>query len=175
MLIIEKQTKNIITRQWIQKELLFFNTASLRSFFLLGAVMLLLFAPIVIAITCGLIARSESLVLKIVLITVLDGIFLAPNLIFAYYIVQRIFERQKIKKGEFDILIHRLEDKREQLAGTARHHRIEYMFCFEGFLPYLPDYTIYQLASREDKFYLVRFRGQRTIQLLYPMKMYEYK
>ena len=172
---MKSRTKNTITRQSIQKELLFLNSASLRLVLPVGAFTLLLFLPIAIAITCGLIAQSEALALKIVLITLLDGILLSPVFVLVCSLIQIILERQRIKRGNFDILLHKLSEKRERLDWSRRQKRIRYEFCFEGFLPYRPDYTIYQLAEREDDFYIVRVGGKRTIRLLYPTKIYEFK
>ena len=60
-------------------------------------------------------------------------------------------------------------------GGTAVSKHIVEFLHFEGFKKIVVDHTIFQLTSRGDEFYIIRYQNKKAIKLLYPVKMYEYR
>ena len=79
---MKKPTKNIITREFIEKELRFYNTADIKAGLLLGSVLSALLIPAVIAVLFGfspwVYRETGKIVLSIIFTAFLLLFFLSP-------------------------------------------------------------------------------------------------
>ncbi len=163
--LVEKQTKNIITREWVGKELLFYNTASIKHTAVCLAAVILLFGVF------SLLTSAFSYEMAIV--SCLVGCI--PMIVILVLLIRLLKERKQLKNGGFEIVICPLLYKEEKLVRSGRSHRMQEMFHFEGFNEVWANHTEYQLASMDDEFYIVHYKGSKEARMVYPLKMYEYK
>ncbi len=168
---MEKQTKNIITREWVEKELRFYNTADIRSTLVLCGVLSLLFLPLTIGIVYAICALIENILLKIVLSVIIGAITSAPIWINLLRLRGSLTERKLLENGDFDIVIRNVQYKSEKIV----HRHIEEYLHFDDFEEFSVEHTTFQLASQGDAFYIIHYKTKRLIKLLYSAKMYEYK
>ena len=90
---MEKQTKNVITRDFIEKELRFYNTADIRSTLVLCGGLSLFFVPLTIGAVYGFFALLENVCLKILLSVLVGGLIYYRREISIFYIVYRFLDR----------------------------------------------------------------------------------
>lgn len=169
-----KETKNVITREWIEKELRFYNTADIRSCTLLFVVFSLIFIPIGLLAVNGVASEFKPVLIKIVLWVVLTPLVSAPSWISLLSLYKCFKERALIQKGDFEIVVKELSHKSEKLVYRNRRTRMEEVLHFADFKPISVGHTRYQLSSRGDEFYIVHYKGSNRIKFFYPLKMYEY-
>lgn len=171
---MKKPTKNIITREFIEKELRFYNTADIKAGLLLGSVLSALLIPAVIAVLFGfspwVYGETGRIVFSIVFTAFFVLVFLAPVFAFVQMLFSAFAQRKKLLKGEFVITIRKLKNKKEKIV--QRH--IEECLCFKNYGDCSVGSTVYQLADKGDKFYIVHYKANKTVKLLYPVKTYEY-
>ena len=162
---MEKQTKNIITRQWVKKELLFYNTATLKHTAVgLAAVILLLGF---ISFLLSAFSREGAIVVGL-----LGGIPLIAILVLQI----RLFkERKQLQNGAFEIVTRPLLYKDEKMVGSGRNRRLQEMLHFDGFDEVWANHTEYQLCTMDDEFYIVHYKGSKKAEMVFPLKLYEYK
>ena len=89
VIIMQKQTKNIITREWLEKELYFYNTAALRTHAVICATVSFLLLPIIILCVVGLCNSIYNVFFKLLLFKV--------NLNFSFIAYQYPLISNKIK------------------------------------------------------------------------------
>ena len=160
-----KQTKNIITREKIENDLLFSNTATLKYTAVCFAALMLAFLGI------GLFILALSYAAAIFTFAIAGIIICVFVVMFA-----RIFmERRHLKNGDVEIVIRHLLYKDERLVRVGKSRRMQEMFHFAGFEEVWANHTEYQLATMDDEFYIVYYKGSKTVKMLFPLKMYEYK
>ena len=172
---MEKQTKNIITREWVEKELRFYNRAGIRS----NLRLLLILSPIFLPLTIWL-AIGYAKEFGFSGISALVGIFIIASISIGIWIpicllTKHLFEKRLIDRGDFEITESLLSEKAERRVIREFDRRIERQLSFPGFKWVTPSsHVIYELATRGDKYYLVHYKNKRTIKFCYPAKMYEY-
>lgn len=169
---MKKETKNIITREFIEKELRFFNTADIRSTLVLCAIFLFLAAIIIIPSFFGIFGENVSLALRILLFLLVAIPTSAPFFICLFSLAISLKERKKLQRGDFEIVTRQLLYKSEELRNC--NSTVE-LLHFSGFDKVSSGHTVFQLASAGDEFYIVHYKGKSTIKLFYPAAMYEYK
>ena len=163
--LMEKQTKNIITRQWVKKELLFYNTATLKHTAVGLAVIILIFG--FISLLLSAFSRKGGIVV---------GLFGGIPLIAILIVQIRLFkERKQLQNGAFEIVTRPLLYKDEKMVGSGRNRRLQEMLHFEGFDEVWANHTEYQLSSMNDEFYIVHYKDSKKAEMVFPLKMYEYK
>lgn len=172
---MEKQTKNIITKESIAKELRFLSGADIRTAIILGVVSSVFCIPLTIGSVLAIFKEFNNIIIEIILCILIGGICILPVAVTAFIIVKRLMERRLIDKGEFEISTRELLYKEEKYERRGRHHRTVKVLHFSGFEVATLGGTVYQLAAAEDKFYLVHYRGKSSVMLFYPAKMYEYR
>lgn len=160
-----KQTKNIITREKIENDLLFSNTATLKYTAVCFAALMLAFLGI------GLFILALSYAAAIVTFTI-AGIIIC---VFAVMFARIFIERRHLKNGDVEIVIRHLLYKDERLVRVGKSSRMQEMFHFAGFEEVWANHTEYQLATMDDEFYIVHYKGSKTVKMLFPLKMYELK
>lgn len=169
---MEKQTKNEITREFIEKELRFYNTADIRSTLVLCGGLSLLFVPLTIGVVYGFFALLENVCLKILLSVLVGGLTSAPIWINLLSLITSLREQKLLQNGDFDIVVCEVQYKDEKLV--YRRHT-EKFFHFVGFKEISVGNVYYDLSSQGDEFYIVHYKGCTNIKLLYSLKMYELK
>lgn len=168
---MEKQTKNIITRKQIEKDLLFSNTASIKhTAVCLAAVALAL--GVVSAIFLSFLPTG-FLWLDIIIWVFFIGIVGAPVWAISAMLIKALIERKHLKKGDLQIVVRPLLYKEEKLVRGSDN--FEKVFHFKDFEEVLADSTHYQLSTPGDLFYIVHYRGSRDAKSVLPSKLYEYK
>ena len=166
---MEKQTKNIITREWIEKELRFYNSADIKSRLVLCGVFTVILLPITIALIYGILLSLDNVLVKIVLSIFMGAITSSPIWLFFILIQNALCERKMLARGDFDIVTRDVSCKSEEIV----HRHIEEYLHFSGFNKMSVGHTTFQLTSAEDTFYIVHYKDKKDIKLLYSAKMYE--
>ena len=166
---MQMQTKNIITREWVEKELRFYNSAHIKSSVVLFIVVTLIFAPATVAMVYGIDVTFDNTVFKILLSAFVIPILIAPMCIWFVYIVKGLRDKRMLACGSFEIVVADLSYKAEEYI----HRRLEEKLYFPGFNKLTVGHTAYQLASAGDSYYLVCYKGRKKIELFYPQKLYE--
>ena len=166
---MEKQTKNIITREWVEKELRFYNTADIRSRLVLCSVFTVILLPITIALIWGVVESFDHVLVEIFLSIFMGCITSSPILHFSLLIREALCEKKMLDRGEFDIVTRDVSYKSEEMV----HRHIEEFLYFCEFDKISVGHTTFQLASVGDEFYIVHYKGKKDIKLFYSAKMYE--
>ena len=167
---MEKQTKNMITREIVEKELSFYNTADIRSALVLCSTLSLLFIPLTAGIIYGLFALLKNIWLMLPLAILIGGLMSAPVWINLLSLIRSLKERNLLQNGDFDIEICEVQYKYEKLV----HRHTEKFLHFSGFEDISLGNANFDLTSQGDKFYIVHYKDRTTIKLIYSLKMYEY-
>ncbi len=168
---MEKQMKNVIAREFIEKELRFYNTADIRSTLGLCGGLSLLFVPLTIGVVYGFFALLENIWLKILLSVLVGALISAPIWVNLLSLKTSLAERKLLQNGDFDIEVCKVQYKDEK--PVQRH--TEKFLHFDGFKEVSVGNVNYDLVSQGDEFYIVHYKGNTTIKLLYSLKMYDYR
>lgn len=171
-----KQTKNILTRDGVEKELRALNKAEKRANLALFAVSTFFFLPIAVLVVYGLCSSLSSIPLKVLLSVFFGGVISSPFWLTLWSLALVRKEKGMLDRGEFCIAVHPLSYKSEGPASHRRNVLVlrEYLH-FDGFRRITVPHTTFQLASPGDAFYLVYYPGQKTIVFFYAADMYEYE
>ncbi len=168
---MENRTKNIITRDFIEKELRFYNTADIKSTLVWFGALSLVFLPLTIGVVYGLFALLEITWLKVLLSVLIGGLTSAPVWLELLSLRTSLEERKLLRNGAFDIVVCEVQYKDERLVN--RH--TEKILHFTGFKKVSVGNVHFDLTSQGDKFYIVHYKDHATIKQLYSLKMYEFK
>lgn len=168
---MEKQTKNVITREFIEKELRFYNTADIRSALVLLCVISLLFVPLTIGVFYGTSSLIKTEWLKILLL-VLNGVLISAPVWLALFVLgKNLRERKLLQNRDFDISVCEVQYKDEKIV----YRHVEKILHFTGFNDIAVDNVNFALTTPGDEFYVVHYKGLRDVKLLYSLKLYEFK
>lgn len=162
-----KETKNVLTREILKKDLKKLQKDQIIITIIFSAVLLIVWLPIILL---GLTDIEDALFLWLVLL--IFGLFCFALAIFNLISVKQAF--RQIENGDFTVITETVSGK---VSGErVSRRRYEDVLYFGHYGRYTPSRTVFQLSSVGDEFYLV-FLGahQRVISLAYPCKMYEYK
>ena len=168
---MEKQTKNIITREWVEKELRFYNTADIRSSLVLLGALSLLFVPLTVVLVDGLLSVLNQFWFQIPVAVLVGGLLSSPLLVNLFSLLRSFREKRLLQGCDFDVVTRKVLYKSEKIVNRQE---MEYLH-FDGFEKIAVSHTTYQLAEEGDAFYIVYFKGYKTIKELYPAKLYEYR
>lgn len=168
---MERQTKNVITRELIERELRYYNTANIRSALVLCAALSPLFVPLTVGTVCGVFALLKNTLLIILLSVLIGGLASAPIWIKLLALIRSLRDRKLIQNGDFAIVICEVQYKGEKPV----HRHTEKFLHFNEFEEVLVENVNYDIVSQGDEFYIVHYKGHTTIKLLYSLKMYEYR
>lgn len=156
-----KQTKNKITREFVLKELLFYNGAKMKSGFVMLGVFALVWVPAVIGFVLT-VGKAQCFLW--------GGLFLLAAYVPVYTLIRCFLDRAALKRDSFDVFVREVSYKSEELLNRRL---VEYLH-FPDFNKVSPGHTVYQLADVGDAFYLVVYRSGKEVVLLYHTDMYEY-
>ena len=168
---MEKQTKNAITRDFIENELCFYNKADIRSTLTLCGAMSLCFVPLTAGIVYGFFALLEITWLKILLSVLVGGLTSAPIWINLLSLKKSLSERRLLRNGDFDIAVRQVQYKEEKPVQRYT----EKFLHFAGFKEISVSSVNYDFSSQGDEFYIVHYKGSKEIKLIYSLKMYVLK
>lgn len=172
---MEKQTKNIISREEIEKRLRSDNRASLKHTAFVFFVMLLVCSVVsAIFIVAGV--EAENLVLGIISV-IFAAMVTVPAWVMLASFVKDIIERKHIKNGDFETVMLPLLYETEETRYTRRTRMeyTQYKFHFEGFDAFLASPEQSKRFTRGDEFYIVYYKGSKKIRLLYSCAFCEYR
>lgn len=168
---MKKQTKNIITRNWVAGELRFYNKADIRTtvatFFILAFMILIVGGLIAMVYT----AESHHTLFEVISAVILILIALTPFVALAIGFIGCIVEGKMLERGEFEITKTYITDKTEHMT---RRHIIRYLH-FLGFKKISVGRSVYEDSAYGDEYYIIHYKGKNTIKLFYPVTIYEYK
>ena len=169
---MEKTTKEIITREFIENELRFLNRASIRAGLALTASTALISIPITAMLLWFAVSSHVILGFKIFLCIFSILVGCSPMLPGVLFWIRTLSQVRLLGQGAYDVSLQELSYKCEKYV--RRHYKE--VLCFSGFEDVEVGHTAYQLASAGDAYYLVTYRTRRKeTQLLYAAKMYEYR
>lgn len=164
-----KETKNILTRESCQKELIRWAKGEMLPDVVLLVVMLLIFVPLFVA--CISLAKN-ILVLGIILALICT----AAPVVFVYRIVCAIMRLRLVKQGAFSIVrdtVSRIS-RGEVPKNYSEGRRTVDVVYFTKYGRYTSLRTPFDLSSAGDEFYLVILHGKKDqIVFAYHSMMYE--
>ena len=166
-----KETKNTITREWVEGELRFQNSAAIRFALVLCGGFALVFLPLTIGIIYAIFKHIDRLPLEIILSVIIGGITSAPVWCMIFSLRQAFAEKKMLDRGEFEIVTRDVLYKEEKVV--KRHE--EKFLVFGDFESVRVNQTVYDLASQGDEFYIVHYTNKPRVCLLYSFKTHEYK
>ena len=172
---MEKQTKNIITREWVEKELRFYNRAGIRSNLRLLLILTLIFLPIAVLLINQYVKWFDfpgPFALVPVFITLLITF---PVWIPICLLAGHLFEKRLLDRGDFEITESWLSEKAERRVIREFDRRIRLQLSFPGFKWADVSHVIYELATPGDKYYVIHYKNKRKVKFCYPADMYEYE
>lgn len=168
---MNKQTKNIITHEYITEELRFQNSAAIRFALVLCGGFALVFLPLTVGIIYGIFKYIDRLPLEIILSAIIGGITSAPVWCMIFSLRQALTEKKMLDRGEFEIVTRDVLYKEEKVV---QRHTEKYL-CFGDLDDVLVGDTVYALADKGDNFYIVHYKNCTRINLLYSTKTHELK
>lgn len=168
---MEKTTRNIITREKIEKDLLFSNTASIKHTAVYLAAVILALGVVSAMILSFL--PTGFLWLDIIIWIFFLGIVGAPVWAISAMLIKALVERKHLKNGDLQIVICPLLCKEEKMVrGSDNPQKV---FCFGDFEDVWANSTHYQLSTMDDEFYIAYYKGSKKAEMVFPRKLYEYK
>ncbi len=171
---MEKETKNILTRESLAKELRSDNTVKIRHSLVLLSVFSVICLPLAFGFVYMILSSYKNIVFAILLSIFIGGWSLYPFLLGLFGLFRGFWERSLLEKGAFEVTVRSVSEKTEKRRPPYYRYRLVEVLCFSGFKPIQVKHTVYQLASLQDKYYLVHYQGKNKIKLLYPLKTHEY-
>lgn len=171
---MEKTTKNEITREQIQNELLFYNKADIKTTLVLAFFLI----PLGVGLSAGFVALVTSIFahtfFTILLCAFFCLLFGIPAFMTLLGCITLFRERKMISRGAFAVVTRSLSYKSEKYERYGRPQFKE-LLHFPEFDEKAVAHVTYETASSGDEYYLVHCLGKTEIKLLYATKIYEYK
>ena len=168
----KNETKNIITRETIEKELKFLNKADIRSYLVLIAVMTVIFLPLSILPIYIFFSVGKKTILLGICCFLSFSVFLLPIFFNLISLVKAIKEAHLLKKGDWFVDVDEVRYKTEELEHK---HTIDVLY-FYRYERVVSGGAEFQLASQGDAFYLVTYKMKKpSVVLHYSQKLYEYQ
>ena len=169
---MEKQTKNIITNQSIEKDLLFYNMAAIKSCLVLTVVFLLLAALGAALLGLMITECFNAPSAKAISLAIIIGLSSLPVWFPLLDLIARLFERRILLKNGFEVVTARVLYKIER----PHHRHVDELLCFTDYGECVASHTTYQLASAGDEFYLVVVQRKKpVVKSFFSQKSYEYR
>ena len=168
----KNETKNIITKETIEKELKFLNKADIRSSLVLIAVMAVVFLPLSLLPIYIFLSVGRKTILLGICCFLGFSVFLLPIFFNLISLLKSINEAHLLKKGDWFVDIDEVRYKTEEIE---HRHTIDVLY-FYRYERVVSGGIEFQLASQDDAFYLVIYKKKKpSVVLHYSLKMYEYQ
>ena len=173
------ETKNIITKETIEKELKFLNKADIRSSLVMIAVMAVIFVPLSIMPIYIFFSVGRKTILLGICCFLGFLVFLLPIFLNLIPLVKAINEAHLLKKGDWfvdtDEVRYKTEEVEHRHTIVEHRHTIDVLY-FYRYGRVVSGGAEFQLASQDDAFYLVIYKKKKpSVVLHYSQKMYEYR
>jgi len=168
---MENQKKTLLTRDIVARDMRKLNEERIHgdvSFLLLG----LLASPIFVGLVYLICSMQELVWLKVIFLVMIVAPLVFPLLNEIFSLFKDFRDRKRIARGEFDIvkrgLAYKSEEYRTRYGSRGGH--LEHYMHFKGFKKYASraDY-----ASAGDVYYIVHYKNNDKIELLYAADKYE--
>lgn len=174
---MKKPTKNIITREAIEKKLRSDNTASLKvsalAFFAAALVGIL---GVVFFIPSFFEAPNFGFGVLFFLFAIVGTV---PAWVMLARFAKDLIEYKHLKNGDLEIVTRPLLYKSQKEVRIYCNKRTRWqtrsLFHFEGFDEFWASPEMYQNFTWGDEFYIVYYKGSKKVEKVFPLKMYEYK
>ena len=174
---MKEPTKNIITREAIEKKLRSDNTASLKvsalAFFaaaLVGILWVVFFIPSFFE------APNFGFGVLFFLFAIVGTV---PAWVMLARLLKDLIERKHLGNGDVEIVTRPLLYKSQKEVRIYCNKRTRWqtrsLFHFEGFDEFWANPEMYQNFTWGDEFYIVYYKGSKKVEKVFPLKMYEYK
>ena len=164
-------TKEKLTRQSLCQELIKTNRAALRHAVYLSVFCSLFLIPLVTLILRWTIKETNGSVWVWLFATLPALLYLLPVVLAIWFLWDGLQNRRLLSQDAFEVITAELSYKSEEYV----HRQYRELLHFAGFdRPLQVGHTAYQLATEGDLYYLVHYRGKKTVVLFYACKMYEY-
>ena len=172
---MEKQTKNILTREWVEEELRFYNRAGIRSNLRLLLILTPIFLPIAVLLINQYVKWFDfpgpfALVAVFITLWITFPIWIPICLLAGH-----LYEKRLLDRGDFEITESWLSEKAERRVIREFDRRIQLQLSFPGFKWADVSHVIYELATPGDKYYVIHYKNKRKVKFCYPADMYEYE
>lgn len=171
---MKKEIKNIITRDLIKNELVFYNSADIRSTVVLILLIALACVPVTFYISFFVSWDGEGRWLEIILFVIVCVIINLPLCGLLWGLKGCLKTRKKLKKDEFNIVICKVQYKDEKIVYPYSK-RFQKLLHFEGFKQCVVSNFYFEFFSPGDEFYIVHYKNDKNIEMLYPVKLYDLK
>jgi hypothetical protein len=161
--------KQKLTKQFIQKELIFLNGADIKYRLVLCLAVSALLVPFAILCFIGLRNELGTLLLPLLLC----GLLLSAPIGLCYLFILSLLERHLLKKGRWEILKCAATYKKEEYR---RHRGTLLLLNFKelGQIEVAP--TLYEMTTPGDMIYLVRYCYPHSeVKLMYHSATHEYE
>ena len=171
---MKKRTKNIISREGIEKKLCADNVASLKvSVLAFLATSLVGILWVAFFISFLLEAPNFGFGVLFFLFTIVGTV---PAWVMLARLLKDLIECKHLKNGDIEIVTLPLlyETAETRYTRKTRVEYTQYKFHFEGFDALLASSEQSEQFTRGDKFYIVYYKGSKKIRLLYSCAFYEY-
>ena len=169
---MKKQTKNILKRSDIEKEMREANRIFLRSDLLSFFSLFLITVPL----SCLFIYSFFQQAFHVFgVVSLLCGLFIfAPNAYFAIALFRGIQEKKLLDQGAWGVECDYVTQKTD---GEMRYrYRVVKVLYFSKHRKHEVDSTIFECTDLGDEFYIVVLHGRKRIEKsIYPCKLYEWK
>ena len=179
---MDRDSKKIITREWVENELRFYNTADIK--YLSVNLITLGLALGVPTYFCLLLTWScfDSLWAKLLMSGPLAFLVLFIVFSILWQLIGKLRERRALKKGNFDVVLRTVQYKTEKGAyrrvrrrGRRRLQLVEYL-VFDQFGAVEVDHDEYYRTNAGDEFYMaVYYLPKPKVRLRYSARSYQYK
>ena len=168
---MSKQTKNIITKESIADDLLFYTTADIRVSLVCGGVSSLIGIPF-ISLLATAFKPTDGHPISFIFYGLVLLIFSLLLILCPFTpILISLKERKRIRNGEFEIVVLPLRYKSE----VYRNRHFELRLHFDNFKEYEVSATEYALASAKQEYYIVHYRNSKRIRKIFATERYEYQ
>ena len=167
----KEETKNIITKETIEKELKALNKADIRSTMVYIAAMTVFFVPLSIIPIYLFFSVPRKTILLGIGCFLGSFVLLLPVLINLFFLAKVINEARLLKQGDWFVDIDQVRYKTQEIK--YRHtSNVLYFYRYERVAS---GGVNFQLASQDDRFYLVIYKKKKPCVVLhYSQKAYEY-
>lgn len=177
---MERESKQIITREWVENELRFYNTADIK--YLTVNLITLSLALGVPTYFCLLLTWScfDSLWAKLLMSGPLAFLVLFIVFSILWQLIGKLRERRALKKGNFDVVLRTVQYKTEKVKyryfGRRHRLRLEEYLVFDQFGAVEVDHDEYYRTNAGDDFYMVvYYLPKPKVRLRYSKRSYQYR
>ena len=172
--IMDKKTKNIITREQVDKELRNLNK-DLIDLSISSSIFTGLFFGASFAVSIWAFGTSNFIAPIKILLCLASFIVLFPFGNDVYDLFKYFAEGKKISNGDYEIIKRDMQYKNKIEYLRGRHLVTKRLLHFYDFKEIDVNEIIYELAFSGEEYYIVHLKNSKEIKMLYSTERYEIK